>query len=144
MANEFDVPAYDPLAGDAADGGARPRDELGAVKVSRIADLALYRIDRILFVPLNNPVRQLVYGETGAGLEMALVDGEVVMKGGRLTRIDEAAVLDEINEEQRKLKPLLMEAEQHVDRMLDPYRRIMDRCRVEGIAADTYPTLLPG
>jgi guanine deaminase len=117
--------------------------ELGAIEVGRIADLTAYRLDRIPFVPLNDPLRQLVYAETGAGLDMAFVDGEPVVMNGRLTRIDEPKLVDEIRAEHEKLEPLIAEAEASVAPILAVYRRIYERCRQEPIAADTYPTRLP-
>ena len=37
-------------------------------------------------------MRQLVYGETGRALRTVLVDGEVVVQGGRLLTVDEPAM----------------------------------------------------
>ncbi len=127
-------------------GGARAlgrERELGVIEVGRIADVTAYRLDRIPFVPLNDPLRQLVYAETGASLDMAFVGGEPVVMNGRLTRIDEAALIDEIRTEHDKLKPLIAEAEQSVAPILAVYRRIYERCRHQPIAADTYPARLP-
>jgi 5-methylthioadenosine/S-adenosylhomocysteine deaminase len=126
-------------------GGARAlgrERELGAVEVGRIADLTAYRLDRMPFVPLNDPLRQLVYSETGAGLDMAFVGGEPVLMDGRLTRVDEAALFDEIQAEHTKLKPLIERAEQSVEPILAVYRRICERCRNHPIADDTYPARL--
>jgi ABC-type glutathione transport system ATPase component len=66
--------------------------ELGRVAPGCKADLVLYRKSSMALVPLNVPVRQLVHGETGAGIDTVLVDGEVVMHGGRLTKVDEASL----------------------------------------------------
>jgi 5-methylthioadenosine/S-adenosylhomocysteine deaminase len=127
-------------------GGARAlgrERELGAVEAGRIADLAAYRLDRIPFVPLNDPLRQLVYSETGAGLDMAFVDGEPVLMNGKLTRVDEAALIDEIRAEHERLQPLIEQSEQSVEPILAVYRRIYERCRQQPIADDTYPARLP-
>jgi len=127
-------------------GGARAlgrERELGAVEVGRIADLAAYRLDSIPFVPLNDPLRQLVYAETGADLDMVFVNGEAVLMGGKLVRVDEAALLDEIRQEHEKLKPMIDESEKSVEPILAVYRRIYERCRKQPIAEDTYPARLP-
>jgi 5-methylthioadenosine/S-adenosylhomocysteine deaminase len=126
-------------------GGARAlgrERELGAVEVGRIADLTAYRLDRIPFVPLNDPLRQLVYSETGAGLDMAFVGGDPVLMDGSLTRVDEAALIDEIQAEHVRLEPLIERAEQSVEPILAVYRRICERCRNYPIADDTYPARL--
>ncbi|HWF36294.1 MAG TPA: hypothetical protein VG295_13030, partial [Solirubrobacteraceae bacterium] len=60
------------------------------------ADIVLVDLDAPPFVPLNDPCVHLVYSENGSSVTDVLVDGEVVVRDGRLTRIDEAAVLAEI------------------------------------------------
>lgn len=42
--------------------------------------------------PLADPVKALVYAETGAGVDTVLVDGRVVVEGGRVTTVDEARI----------------------------------------------------
>ncbi len=116
--------------------------DLGVVAEGRVADLALYRLDSIPFVPLNDARGQLVYNETGASLDLLIVGGEVVVEGGRLTRIDEAAIITEIGEEHRALLPEILRAERDAGRISDAYRRIVDHCRSLALAADTYEATL--
>jgi guanine deaminase len=126
-------------------GGARAfgfGETLGQISEGAIADLAAYRLDSIAFVPLNEPRGQLVYNEDGASLDLMLVDGEVVMQGGKLTRIDEAAVIAEIIAEHRSLLPLIEKAERQAVRITDAYRPIIARCNATPIAEDTYDALL--
>ena len=104
-----------------------------------MADLVLYRLDRIPFVPLNNPLRQLVNAERGSSIAFVIVDGEVVLRDGALTRIDAAAILVEIEEEHAKLKPLIDEAERSTDRMRPGMHRIYERCLREDVADTIYP-----
>jgi guanine deaminase len=127
-------------------GGARAigfGDALGAVAVGRIADLAVYRLDRVPFAPLNDPLRQLVYAESGSSLDYLLVDGEIVMADGKLTRIDEAALLGELAEAHAELAPQIAASERDVARLLPPYERIYRRCQAIDIAPETYPARFP-
>ena len=117
-------------------------DELGAIDSGRKADLALYRLDSIPFVPLNNALGQLVYAESGADLDLVMVDGEIVVRDGRLTSIDEPAILAEIAAEHARLLPLIEQSERKVAPINDAYRRIYARCLGEKIAPDTYPARL--
>ena len=48
--------------------------------------------------PLINPVSNLVYSATGDSVRDVFVAGEQVVKGGRLTKIDEMALYREIPE----------------------------------------------
>lgn len=79
-------------------GGARSMglaDVLGVVEVGRRADLILLDLDTPGFVPLNDPVRQLVYCETGSSVRTVLVNGRVVVDEGKLTTIDLDALCEE-------------------------------------------------
>ena len=73
---------------------------------------------------------------------MVIVDGEIVMRGGELTCIDEPEILAEIAAEHATLRPLLDEAERRAEPINEAYRRIYARCLKEPIAADTYPARL--
>ena len=64
-------------------------DDLGAVAPRRKADLVLLRADSIFLRPLADPVKALVYAETGAAVDTVVVDGRVVMERGRVTTVDE-------------------------------------------------------
>ena len=74
-------------------GGARAfgfGDGLGVIAPGALADLVAYRLDSVPFTPLHDPVRQLIYAERGAGIDFVMVDGEVVLRHGQFTRVDEA------------------------------------------------------
>ncbi len=127
------------LAGTAGSARALGREhDLGSVEIGRIADLTIYRLDSIPFVPMNNPLNQLVYGENGASLDMTIVEGEIVMKDGVFTKIDEKALIAEIGEEFINLKPHLDESEKHVDQIKSAYERIYERCLKEPIDKEMY------
>lgn len=113
--------------------------DLGAITVGRRADLTAYRLRSIPFAPLNNPVQQLVYSASRAEVDTVLVDGEVILANGALTRIDEARLIDEIMVAHERIAPLLARSEQDVERLRAPYERIYKRCECIDIAPDTYP-----
>jgi len=126
-------------------GGARALGfgaELGAIEAGRKADVALYRLDSIPFTPLNDALGQLVYAENGAGLDTVVVDGEIVLRAGRLTRIDEAAILAEIASEHARLLPLIEETERRAEPINEVYRRIYARCLAQPVAPDTFSARL--
>jgi len=113
--------------------------ELGAVEAGRIADLVGYRLDGISFTPLNNPVNQLVYSAGRNEVDLVMVDGEVIEQGGKLTRIDEDAIIDEIHAAHERIEPMLTASEADVEELVIPYERIYRRCQCMDIAKDTYP-----
>jgi guanine deaminase len=120
----------------ATEGGAKAfgrQGELGQLKPGFCADLVGYRLTKMPFVPLNNPLRQLVYAETGASVELVVVDGVDVMRDGQLTQVDEAALIQDIIATHQQLLPSLETSESTVQTLLPYYRRIYDRCQNEAI-----------
>jgi guanine deaminase len=113
-------------------------DMLGGIEPGRRADLNVWRTDTTPFTPLNDALRQLVFNESGASLHSTFVDGVEVIRDGRLTGIDEAAILAEIAEEHRHLEPLIAQSEIAVQRLAPSYRRIWDRCLHVPIDKATY------
>jgi 5-methylthioadenosine/S-adenosylhomocysteine deaminase len=117
-------------------------DRLGTLAPGMLADLTGYRLAAYPFRPLNDPLRQLVYAETGADLDLVLVDGEPVMRGGRFVRFDEAALLAEVEDAHAALLPHLDAADASVVAMKAGYDEIYRRCLAEPIAPDTHPAHL--
>jgi guanine deaminase len=126
-------------------GGAQGlgRSDIGVLAEGMTADLVLYRLDDIAFTPLNNSVHQLVYAQTGRGIDGVIVDGRRVMVDGKLTQIDEAGIIAEINEAHAELEPHIRLSEDSVGRLGDAYQRIHDRCKAHPLSSDTYPARLP-
>ena len=123
-------------------GGARAlgrESELGAITPGRIADLTVYKLGTIPFTPLNNALNQLVFAASRHEVDMVIVDGDVIKQDGRLTRVDEGKLLDEIREAHARIAPLLAESEKDTERMLPHYERIYHRCQAEHISDETYP-----
>jgi len=117
-------------------------EDLGMIAVGAVADLVLYDLSSSPFVPANNLLQQLVHAERGASIRAVLVDGRVIMDGGKLTGIDEAGILEEIQAEYRELRPLFDEAEASVARMMPALKRIHERCARHSINEDTYQARL--
>jgi cytosine/adenosine deaminase-related metal-dependent hydrolase len=71
---------------------------LGAIKPGYKADLILIDLKDPAYLPYNSAARQLVYTETGRGVDMVLVDGKVVVKDRKVATIDEDALRAEVAE----------------------------------------------
>jgi cytosine/adenosine deaminase-related metal-dependent hydrolase len=82
----------------ATDGGAKAmrRPDIGAIDVGCAADLAIYRLDKPWWTPVNDVVNQLVFAETGASVETVLIDGRVVLDNGKVTAFDVDDLLREV------------------------------------------------
>ena len=80
-------------------GGARSAglgDVTGSLEPGKCADLIMLRMDELAFTPLNDLCKHLVYCENGSSIDRVIVDGVTVVEHGRLTQINEQAVLAEI------------------------------------------------
>jgi hypothetical protein len=60
------------------------------------ADLSIIDLTDPSFVPLNSVARQLVFTESGRGVETVIVDGRVVVRNRKITTIDERALREEV------------------------------------------------
>ncbi|MFQ5849993.1 MAG: amidohydrolase family protein [Candidatus Binatia bacterium] len=78
----------------------------GILAPDRLADVVLLRRDTPSFTPLNNVFYQLALCENGNSVDTVLVDGEVVVEGGHVTRRreEEALELARRSLEQRRLE----------------------------------------
>jgi 5-methylthioadenosine/S-adenosylhomocysteine deaminase len=83
-------------AGGAAAAGEP--DGLGLIEAGRRADLVLLDLESIPFTPLNDPLRQVVFGSTTAAVDSTMVGGRWVVRNRGTTGVDEAAILAEARE----------------------------------------------
>lgn len=67
----------------------------GRIRPGLRADLTILDTDKAHLTPLNNPYSAIVYAAQGSDVDMVLVDGEILLEGGRLTTIDEERVKHE-------------------------------------------------
>lgn len=72
-------------------------DEIGAIEVGRKADLVLFDATRPEWQPLHNPVANLVYSADGHSVDTVVVDGRVVVEGGRVLGVDEVELRRELS-----------------------------------------------
>jgi guanine deaminase len=120
-------------------GGARAlgrEQELGRLAPGYKADLVLYRKSSMPLVPLNVPVRQLVHGEAGAGIDTVVVDGRVVMQDGRLTFVDEAGLIAKFQAVHANLLDRIHASEASSQPLLEGLGRIYERCLTEPISSE--------
>lgn len=120
-------------------GGARAlgrEQELGRLAPGYKADLVLYRKSSMPLVPLNVPVRQLVHGEAGAGIDTVIVDGRVVMRAGRLTTVDEAGLIGKFQAVHANLLDRIHASEASSQPLLEGLGRIYERCLSVPIPSD--------
>ena len=99
----------------ATQGGARALgfDKIGEIKKGYMADFTFIDLAALHYVPANDIVAQLVFGEDGTGVDSVMVGGRLILDHGRLVNVDisrmraqaslAVARLTEANAEARKL-----------------------------------------
>ena len=102
---------------------------IGSIEEGKQADLVLLDAASPEFVPLNDPLWQLVFGQSGRAVDTVIVAGEVVYEGGRPTRFDVSDLLKEADEVGRRL----------TERARPGLARLM---RLEPYLRETYLALL--
>lgn len=82
----------------ATQGGAQAmrQPDLGTLAPGQLADLTIYRLDRPWWLPVNDLVCQLVFAETGGGVDGVIVDGNIVMENGTIKTFDVDALAREV------------------------------------------------
>jgi 5-methylthioadenosine/S-adenosylhomocysteine deaminase len=79
--------------------------DAGALAVGKLADIVLLRRDTPSFTPLNDVTSQLAFCENGSSVHSVFVNGEIVVEGGQLTKVDEMEVLRLAAQARARLEP---------------------------------------
>jgi 5-methylthioadenosine/S-adenosylhomocysteine deaminase len=66
---------------------------LGLLEQGAKADLVLYDLNETWWVPLNDPLQQLIFGERGGSVRTVIVDGRILVDEGKARTIDESAII---------------------------------------------------
>jgi 5-methylthioadenosine/S-adenosylhomocysteine deaminase len=70
--------------------------EIGSLVVGKKADLIVLNMQQPHLWPVHQPVSHLVYAAKGSDVLHSLINGKVVLREGRITTLDEAAILAEM------------------------------------------------
>ncbi len=118
--------------------GAAPtffHQEIGALEPGRRADavlLDLANIEQPYLDPDLDPVDALLYRGKAGQVDTVMVDGEVVLRGGRHTKLNKAALLKELRERySRPLEPQVLEARALVQGLLPYVERFYRDWRID-------------
>jgi 5-methylthioadenosine/S-adenosylhomocysteine deaminase len=122
-------------------GGARAMrraGEIGVLAPGAEADIILLDLDTLAFTPLNNLARQLVYAENGSSVRLTMVAGEVVMRDGVLTRVDEAALKREARDMMKAFNQNSAAAEAAAARLLPYYREMVMKVAARDVGIERW------
>ena len=75
----------------ATEGGARAlgmEKLIGRIEKGFCADLVFLDLSKLHYVPLNDPLTQLVFAEDGTAVDRVIVGGRIIVENGRLLTVD--------------------------------------------------------
>jgi 5-methylthioadenosine/S-adenosylhomocysteine deaminase len=121
------------LGGAAAVGLA---GEVGSLAVGARADLVLFDLAEPAWWPLNSAVRQLVYAESGASIRHVLVDGEPVVRDGRLVHVTETALANQAEAARAAMAADLAGLQQRTAPLRDALLRMHEQVRATALPFD--------
>lgn len=78
-------------------------DDLGVLAPGYKADLIVVEANDLNWSPAGDPAHQLIWGAPDRQIRHVVVDGNVVIRNAESTKIDEAALVAEVNERQQSL-----------------------------------------
>jgi cytosine/adenosine deaminase-related metal-dependent hydrolase len=122
-------------------GGAQSallQDDISSLEVGKRADLVFLDLATHPFTPLNDPVRQLVYSESGQSVDTVLVNGRVVMEDKEIVTVDEKGLLQEAREIGLSLREEHEKARQHAETLLPYLERMYYRCVQQDVSVNRY------
>jgi len=79
------------------------RDDIGRLVPQARADITLVNLNTSRSMPVHDPQSALVYNASGPDVHTVMVDGRILVDGGRLTMLDETALLEECRQAARRL-----------------------------------------
>ncbi len=78
-------------------------DEIGSLEPGKKADIVVVRADRVHQVPSASVYSQIVYASRASDVEAVLVNGQVLVREGRLTVADEKAIASEATQQAQRV-----------------------------------------
>ena len=69
--------------------------EIGVLKRGAVADFSVINPERSWHKPMGDPYRHLLYYENGNSIKEVWVDGEQVVRDGKVITVDEDALIEE-------------------------------------------------
>ncbi len=74
-------------------------DRIGSIETGKQADMAIIDLRRAHLYPPNMPMHRLVCFANGNDVSNVMIGGEMVLRDGKATRVDEAAILGDAAEQ---------------------------------------------
>jgi cytosine/adenosine deaminase-related metal-dependent hydrolase len=87
--------------------GAGLADRIGSIEIGKAADFVMFDATAAEWLPLYNPVSNLVYSATGSSVKHVYVAGDQVVRDGRMVHVDEHALVAEVRAAAKRISARL-------------------------------------
>jgi guanine deaminase len=94
-------------------------DRIGRLEPGYRADIVFLDIGHINYVPLRNPLQQMVLAENGAAIHSVMIDGRFIVRDRRLLTVDEARLRQEAEQAVARLDMANAEAARAANQFRD-------------------------
>jgi 5-methylthioadenosine/S-adenosylhomocysteine deaminase len=113
-------------------------DDLGTIRVGAPADVILLDLNAVLNTPIAKLANALVYGEDGSSVRSVFVAGRMVVRGGRLTMIDEDQLRRDLAYWSDRWAEALEPVERWAARLAPAYDEVYARCAQTDIGINRW------
>jgi len=70
-------------------------NEIGSLETGKKADVILIDMHSAEWIPVHNPIQNLIYSASGSSVRTVIVDGRIIMEDREMRMVDESKILDE-------------------------------------------------
>ncbi len=86
-------------------------DQIGSLEAGKLADVLLLRTGRAHSTPVFDPFALLVYNVGREDVDTVLIHGQVVMRAGKITRVDEDEILEAVRDLEQQVREFISHQE---------------------------------
>jgi 5-methylthioadenosine/S-adenosylhomocysteine deaminase len=117
--------------------------QTGSLEAGKKADLVILDLNTAPFTPRNDLRNHLVYCENGSSIETVMVNGEIVVKDGKLVKVNESDLLGELREAWAAYLPVHTAIEQENAVFHPHFTAIHKRCTSMDVGINRYGSDMP-
>ena len=92
-------------------------DEVGRLEPGYKADIVFLDLTSINWMPMNDPMLQIVHVEDGTGVDSVMIGGRMVVQGGRPTNVDLASLAEEAEHLRPRFADLIADNKDMLDQI---------------------------
>ena len=94
-------------------------DGIGSLEAGAKADIVFLDLEAINWIPLNDPVHQIVHVEDGTSVAAVMAGGRMIVENGALTRIDVSRLAEDVEAARTRMQGLHAMDGESINRVLN-------------------------